>query len=53
MKISKLMMKVLNRTSNSCSHYTTALLVINPCDTRIDLAKKANPYKRNREHKQE
>jgi hypothetical protein len=31
-EISMLMMKAPNRTSNPCSHYITALLVINPCD---------------------
>jgi hypothetical protein len=33
MKISTLMKKALNRTSNPCNHYTTAPFVINPCDT--------------------
>jgi hypothetical protein len=32
-EISTLMTKALNITSNPCSHYTTALLVINLCDT--------------------
>jgi hypothetical protein len=46
------MRKASNRTLNPCNHYTTTPLVINPCDTPIDLTKKANPYKRNQEHKQ-
>jgi hypothetical protein len=32
-EISTLIPKALDRTSNPCSHYTTALLVINLCDT--------------------
>jgi hypothetical protein len=32
-EISTLMMKAPNRTLNLCNHYTTAPLVINPCDT--------------------
>jgi hypothetical protein len=47
-----LMMKAPNRTSNPCSHYTTARW-LSIRVTQIELAKKANPYKRNREHKQE
>jgi hypothetical protein len=39
------MMKAPNRTLNPCNHYTTIPLVINICDTRIDLTKKANPCK--------
>jgi hypothetical protein len=31
-EISMLLMKYPNRTSNPCSHYTTAPFVINPCD---------------------
>jgi hypothetical protein len=46
------MWKAPNRTLNPCNHYTTSLLVINPCGTQIDLTKKANPHKRNPEHKQ-
>jgi hypothetical protein len=34
-EISTLITNALNRTSNLCSHYTTALLVINPCAHKL------------------
>ena len=46
------MMKAPNRTSNPCSHYTTAPL-LSIRGTGIDLAKKANPCKLHQENKQE
>ena len=36
-----------------CNLSTTAPLVINRVSNQVDLAKKANPYLRNEEHKQE
>ena len=42
-----------DRKIEPCNLSTTAPLVINQVTDQVDLAKKANPYLRNEEHKQE
>jgi hypothetical protein len=47
------MMKALNRIIEPCSHYTTALLVINLCAHELTSPRRLIPYKHNQERKKE